>query len=105
VGDNRDLRPDQIADFLRQRVIGHEAHRDPGDRLRGAHRREEELIRMRAKDPEMRLVAHAGGIPDQTRERSGGLGGGRRRRREHPAVRVEQQHHIGADALGVVAGR
>src|ERR1700732_3984489 len=33
VGDNRDLRADQIPDFLRQRVIGDEPHRDPGNGL------------------------------------------------------------------------
>ena len=104
VGDDRDLRADQIADLLRQPLISHEPHRDPGYGLRGSHRREEELIGMRAKHPEVGLVAHAGDILEQTRERSGGLGGGGRRRGEHPAVGIEQQHHIGADALGVVVG-
>src|SRR5207237_63851 len=104
VGDDRHLRADEIAHSLRERVVGHEAHRDPGDDLGGAHRREEELVRVLTQHPEQGSVALARNILEQTRERSGAAGGRGRRGGEHPAVRIEEQHHVRADALGIVSG-
>ena len=102
--EDRHLRADEIAHSLRERVVGHEAHRDPGDDLGGAHRREEELVRILTQHPEEGPVALAGNILEQTRERSGVPGGRGRRGGEHPAVGIEEQHHVRADALGVVPG-
>ena len=104
VRDDRHLRADEIAHSLRERVVGHEAHRDPGDDLGGAHRREEELVRVLTQHPEEGSVALAENILEQTRERSGAIGGRGRGGGEHPAVGIEEQHHVRADALGVVPG-
>src|SRR5207244_13225444 len=103
--EDRHLRADEIAHSLRERVVGHEAHRDPGDDLGGAHRREEELVRTRTQHPEQGSVALAGNILEQTRERSGVTGGRGRRGGEHPAVRTEEWYDVRAHTIGIVSGR
>ena len=104
VRDDGDLRADQIANAFREGIIDHEAHRDPGDRVRGAYRGDEQLVGVRPEDPKVRL-ARARRRPPRadpavSRPAVGGNGGC-----EHAAVCVEHQHHVGTDALCIVPGR
>ena len=69
VGDQGDVRADQSAQFLREGVIDGEPHRDPGDRFRGTHRSEEELVRPVAEHGEVRQVAGRARLIEQARQR------------------------------------
>ncbi len=68
VGDEGDVRADQVTQRLREGVIDGKAHRDPGNRLGGAHRRKEELVGPIVEHDEVRQIARRARLIEQTRQ-------------------------------------
>ena len=90
------FRTDEAAHLLCERIIDTKSHRHPGYGLGCPDRRQEKLIHPLAEHPKHRRIAMHTRLVDQPLERQALFG--RCCGCEHLAVKIGQEHPVGANA-------